>query len=545
MCPPLNTCLQNSGAATMFTLSTLLPVSARRGLAGPSLCVHGTLILLLSGGLLGSASTQSMNGPPATDSANDKDLYNSAAQAVFRVEAGLAHGSGFLVDSSGLVLTNDHVIGTSADVTVYVEPTARFSAEVVLRDADADVAVLRLPRAVINGRRTLRLVDTPVQVGPGDRIIALGYPLNQPLTMTSGMVANVRPSAILIDALVNPGNSGGPILGPDGAVVAITTFIDPANPGPGLGGGVLVDRAHELLELARKSPAQAPEGKPRKAFPLETYRLSALKAIADTIDPLLFTSGSSMTDGPFSISVSTPLAQMLSAITTGRQVSKDRRKREERANIPESQRYSDVGAMYDWRAYVGEVGAPVVAVEVEPLVGETGASSFRRGVLSALVGVGGQATVRFQGDVRNVVLRRDGVPVEPLRGGHTPMRIGLENDLLDFKDVADYGYYLYSPDVFAPDAPQRPPEITLEIEDLKHPSTKRVEKLSPLMVARVWNDFEAFFSQGPREKAFARYALTKSCTLDGGAGAMGGTRGVSPSTPGANCTYALAAPGKQ
>jgi hypothetical protein len=198
--------------------------------------------------------------------------------------------------------------------------------------------------------------------------------------------------------------------------------------------------------------------------------------------------------------------------------------------------------MHDWMAYVGDAQAPVVAVQVEPLFGETGGSTFRRGLLTALVGVGGQATVRFQGDVRGVVLRRNGVPVEPLRGGHAPMRIGLENDWVDFNDVADFGYYLYSPEVFAPDAPQRPPEMTLAIEDLKRPGSKRIAKLSPAMVARVWNDFEAFFSQAPRNKAFVPYALKKSCALSDGAAAMTGVRTATASTPGAMCTYVLTAP---
>jgi hypothetical protein len=502
-----------------------------------------TLLLLLFAALLtGNAYGQALEAPAeaSTSSMSERDLYNTSAQAVFRVEAGLAHGTGFLVDSTGLLLTNDHVIGAADEVTVYVEPTARFHAAVVARDADADVAVLRLPPRVVTGRRTLRLADVPVQIGPGDRIITLGFPLSQPLTMTTGMVANVRSGAILIDAPVNPGNSGGPILAPDGSVVAITTFLDASDPGPGLGGGVLVDRARELLEAARKQPGPVADGKLLAPFPQEAYPVSLLKAVADTVDPLLFTSGSDMTSGPFSISVSTPLAQMLSAITTGRQVSKDRRKREERANVPASQRYSDVAAMRDWMAYVGEAEAPVVAVQVEPLFGETGGSSFRRGLLTALVGVGGQATVRFQGDVRGVVLRRNGTPVEPLRGGHAPMRIGIENDWVDFTDVADFGYYLYPPEVFAPDAPQRPPEISLEIDDLKHPGTKRVVKLPALMVARVWNDFGPFFRQAPREKPFVPYAVTQACTMQDGAGAMGGVRTATPSTPGAMCTYTLA-----
>ena len=396
----------------------------------------------------------------ATSANPEKDLYNAVAGSVFRVESGIGHGTGFLVDSSGLVLTNDHVIGAADEVTVYVEPTSRFLAKVVQRDADADIAVLRLAPRTVAGRSVLRLADLPVEIGPGDRIIALGFPLHQPLTMSAGMVANLRPGAILTDAILNPGNSGGPIFTLDGRVVAITTFGDLDGPGPGLGGGVLVDRALKLLETARKIPEPAPSDRPLPTFPWETYPKSILKAIADTIDPLLFTSLSSLTAGPFAISVSSPLAQALSAVTTGRHVSKDRRRREERANVPLSQRYSDPEAWRNWRDYVGEETAPVVSITVQPLIGETGGSAFRRGLLTALVGVGGQATLRFQGDVRGVVLRRNGQVIEPLRGGHVPLSFGTSNELVDFSDVADFGYYVYSPEAFRPDAPQRPPTIT-------------------------------------------------------------------------------------
>jgi S1-C subfamily serine protease len=486
---------------------------------------------------------QSLNAArPQSSISPEKDLYNATAGSVFRIEAGLAHGSGFLVDSTGLILTNDHVVQAAEEITVYVEPNTRILATIVQRDADADLAILQVAPQLVAGRRALRLADSPVDVSPGDRIIALGYPLNQPLTMTSGMVANVREGAILTDALINPGNSGGPMLSLDGLVVAISTFLDAGEAGPGLGGGVLADRARKLLAsvLSRPRPA-APAPRLLVGFPTETYPMSLLKTVADTIDPLMFNSLSGMTAGPFAISVSTPLAQTLSAITTGRIVAKDRQKREEKANLPRSERYSDIAAMRDWLDYTGELTAPVIAIKVEPLFGETGGSAFRRGFLTALVGAGGQATIRFQGDVRKVTLRRNGQVVEPLRGGHSPIRIGEQNELVDFTDVADFGYYLYSPEVFRPDAPQRAPEITIEIDDLKKPSVKRVERLAPAVIARLWNDFEAFFGRPGAAKQFKGYAMTKSCTVDGGAAAMGGTTG--PANP-ATCTYVLATPAK-
>jgi S1-C subfamily serine protease len=66
-------------------------------------------------------------------------IYRIATGAVFRVEAGLGHGSGFLVDAAGLVITNDHVIGTAQRaVSVYIDSITRLQAIVLARDPDAD-----------------------------------------------------------------------------------------------------------------------------------------------------------------------------------------------------------------------------------------------------------------------------------------------------------------------------------------------------------------------------------------------------------------------
>jgi hypothetical protein len=469
-------------------------------------------------------------------------LYESLVKSVFRIEAGLGHGSGFLVDASGLIVTNDHVIGVADEVTVYLEPEVRVAATIVRRDVDADLALIRVSPLLVGGRPPLTLATTPAAVAPGDRVVALGYPLNQPLTMTAGMVANIRAEALLTDALLNPGNSGGPILLMNGTVVAVTTFIDQATTGPGLGGAILVDRLHRFLEGTPAGAGPSASDRRLPTFPLATYPVSALRSIADTIQPLLFTSLGSVKAGPFLITTSTPLSGMLSAVTTGREISKDRRKREARADVPAGQRFVDGGAVRDWAAYVGDQTAPVVAVKVEPLFGETGGSAFRRGFLTALVGVGGQATVRFQGDVRKVILRRNGEVVEPLRGGHAPVAIGVDNALVDFNDVADFGYYLYSPQTFRPDGPQRPPAIVLEIEDLKKPGVPQRATLSPAVVARLWNDFESFYVHATPETPFLRYAMTRSCKVSSGAAAMGAVASGAIAGEVGDCTYIVAPP---
>lgn len=488
---------------------------------------------------------QTTSPPLVQSSTPEGALYQAAGRSVFRIEAGLAHGSGFLIDPDGLIATNDHVVGRAREVTVYIDAQTRVGATVVARDQDADLALLRVVPSVLAGRSPLPLASPQTVLSPGQRVVALGYPLTQPLTVSAGMIANVRSGAILTDATVNPGNSGGPILTLDGIVVAITTFheVGGSTVGPGLGGAVLVDRLQELRRNAGPTVGGRPDDRRLPVFPTATYPVSILKSLADTLDPLLFASLGTVKSGPFEIMMSTPLSRMLSAVSLGQAVSKDRRKRERRAGVPKDERYGDLGEIRDWAAYVGDETAPVVAVKVTPLFGETGGSAFRRGLLIAIVGVGGQATARFQGDVRNVTLRRNGVVVEPLRGGHAPVSIAFENSLLEFNDVADFGYYLYPPETFRPDGPQKPPEIVLEIEDLKNAGESRREKLRPEAVARLWNDFDGYFSKRQPGTPFPRYRMVKSCSAQSGASAMGGASAVGGGEANQVCTYLVAPPG--
>jgi hypothetical protein len=358
--------------------------------------------------------------------------------------------------------------------------------------------------------------------------------------MTTGAIANVRSGGLLVDALLNPGNSGGPILTLDGAVIALTTFIDADAVGPGLGGGISVRQLLVMIKNAKVANPPAPSDKHLPFPPLEQFPVSMLKSAADTVDQLLFSTFDNVLVGPFSISVSTPLSRMLSAIMTGKAISKDRAKREQKAGIPKEMRYGDAGEIRDWAAFVGDETEPVVVLRVDPLFGETGGSAFRRGLLTALIGEGGQATIRYQGDVRAVTLRRDGVEIESLRGGHASNSIGVLNSVIDFHDVADFGYYVFPIEAFRPDGPQKPPTISITIDDLKHPSSPRITILPPALVARVWNDFEGYLRA--RGIPFTPYSFVLSCPVNSGAAALGGATLNPSNIEDGTCLYSLRPP---
>jgi S1-C subfamily serine protease len=144
----------------------------------------------------------------------------SAAVIVF---AGDGHGSGFLVSSDGMLLTDDHVVGSARQVKIRWSDGAETVGEVIRTDHVRDVALIKTDAG---DRQPLRVRTTPIQ--PGETVFAIGAPLDEEFqgTVTRGVVSASRAfdglTYLQSDVTVNPGNSGGPLLDESGSVVGIT-----------------------------------------------------------------------------------------------------------------------------------------------------------------------------------------------------------------------------------------------------------------------------------------------------------------------------------
>ncbi len=163
-------------------------------------------------------------------------------------------GSGLLVGSDGLVLTNNHVIDRSERVVVTLADGEEFSAEVGGRDAKTDLALIRLkPR---QGQRTTfpaaRFGDSDaMQVG--EWVAAIGNPFGLDQTLTIGILsgkgralgASPYEEYLQTDASINPGSSGGPLFNLSGEVIGITTAINPS--GQGIGFAIPINQVKLLL----------------------------------------------------------------------------------------------------------------------------------------------------------------------------------------------------------------------------------------------------------------------------------------------------------
>src|SRR5262249_9978033 len=141
-------------------------------------------------------------------------------------------GSGVIVDASGLVVTNHHVIQGMTDVKVALADKREMAADILLRDPRSDLAVLRI-KAATDRFPVLEFGDSDSLL-VGDIVLALGNPFGVGQTVTQGIVSALARTQIdasdyqffiQTDASINPGNSGGALVDLDGRLQGINTAI--------------------------------------------------------------------------------------------------------------------------------------------------------------------------------------------------------------------------------------------------------------------------------------------------------------------------------
>ncbi len=159
-------------------------------------------------------------------------------------------GSGVIIDSAGVVLTNNHVVAGGGKVIVKTQDGREFIATEVLTDPQTDIAVVKF-----NGNSSLvaAKIGNSELMEVGDWVVALGQPFGLESTVTAGIVSaknrgigiTDRESFIQTDAAINPGNSGGPLVNLLGEVIGINTAISSQSGGNnGVGFAVPSNLAH-------------------------------------------------------------------------------------------------------------------------------------------------------------------------------------------------------------------------------------------------------------------------------------------------------------
>ena len=212
-----------------------------------------------------STPTQTLTPTPVpTASLSVADIVDEARPSVVRIVTGNGSGTGFVVDSAGYILTNEHVVEGLTRVTVVFHDGGQLAASVVSADADRDMALLK-----VGSGRNLAPLRFAARVREGDDVIALGFPLglHESMTVTRGIVSAIRTFSgvkhLQTDAAINPGNSGGPLLNDRGEIVGMNTFIRREIEGreydaQGIGFAVSFDVLETRLAAMKASPSLPP-----------------------------------------------------------------------------------------------------------------------------------------------------------------------------------------------------------------------------------------------------------------------------------------------
>ena len=469
--------------------------------------------------LLAVAATNASRPAGASESSKSnlaRSVFETSGPAVFRVNGRSGTGSGFLVTSSGLIVTNSHVIGGAFEVTVTVAEGLRVPAFVVEDDAVADISVLAVnPKAVENipPLKFKQSSDAEPVAEVGDRAYAIGFPLSQDRVITSGIVSRVEPQALIIDVNINPGNSGGPLLNTDSQVIGINTFADFRNTGgAGIGGTVTTIAAEAALKRAIETDFESPEFTRLPTVPKDDFPNQPRGWVADQDFDAnhyqLSWKCSTTTkkrrnrrrQGPLRpavATIATPISAYRPQHARAKELKERRERREQRVAKNRKKRGEATtrraapdpfaGLKWDWKKYITSDRDPTVGLVLVPRLDPTAGS------VAATLLIGTPTTAwEWRSDLDDAKFLRgdEELPVYLLVVSPLPW---TQYNGAPIVDSASYIYMSIPSSHFElPPPGQRPPQLRITIDDLKGSPTACSYVFSPRAVERIWLDFEPY-----------------------------------------------------
>jgi serine protease Do len=180
---------------------------------------------------------------------NTQQIIELYRPAVIQIATQTSTGTGFYVKEFALIITNEHVVGKNAEVTIAGRTFERRLSRVWYTDKKHDLAFLQPPSDILLPEIRLGQYE---QVHDGQVVVAIGHPFGLNYTATQGVISKadrIRDGIkyIQIDAAINPGNSGGPLVSKSGEVIGVNSFI--IRGGDNLGFALPVSYLREALGL--------------------------------------------------------------------------------------------------------------------------------------------------------------------------------------------------------------------------------------------------------------------------------------------------------
>lgn len=404
-----------------------------------------------------------------------KRLQNS----VVTVYSEFGHGTGFIVDPSGLVITNDHVVEKSEYLSVQFDEKRKTAATLLASDSQKDIAVLWVNLAA----------DSDAVVAPiarnesgksaaieGDRVFTIGSPLTLHKVLTTGVVSHVEPKSIISDININPGNSGGPLFNSAGLVIGVTTFNAQSRSGPGLSGIVRIEEALPLIEQARNSMKASSAAPPSAVLlpvePIDPFPIDALRATVP--EGKVNTTPYFFPVGDFDVMIITPALQYRFYATRQKALEKEREKRDKKRGDSQTEK-PDGPDVKNWEA---DEHKPEITIRVEP--------QLKVKFWASMAAPRGQLKARFKTDFYRMRLLCGASAITPILPAKFPVG-GFNAGSIDISDTTFVGLYDFLPEAIAPACGP----VTLEIYPDKT-SPPVVKVLDQATIQAVWTDFEPY-----------------------------------------------------
>jgi hypothetical protein len=397
--------------------------------------------------------TTNADTPLATDASI---LLRQWLDSVVEVWTPTAHASGFLVDATGLIATNQRVVGDATSVEVQLSPSIKVAGTVVEADRERDIAVVRINPTVMASITPVPLgcprSSTP-PVARGLEIFALAAPLREEKRWTPGTVSRADARTIASDLTLVTDGVGGPVFTASGDLVGITSLPDERDePRRGATRVVRIDGACELVAGAAKKvkDAPAPSGthlpvEPAEPAPIAAFK-DAVKRRAGSLLPY------QMAASEFDVAFITPVLNFA-------------------AQSQPNQNFSN------WSDYVADI-PPVLFVRVTPKMAESFWAKVARGA-AYTQGMALPALKRLKSGFLRLQAYCGSAEVTPIH----PFKLELR---VSETDAVHEGFYVFDPAALGPGCST----VTLVLYSEKEPAKADTRVIDPKILQQIWRDFD-------------------------------------------------------
>lgn len=427
---------------------------------------------------------------------DEADLLKVLSDSVVSVQGELGQGTGSIVDSTGLILTSQHVIDRSKELRVQFDGSKKVAAKLVVEDPDLDLAVLWVDLSACSSCKALAMAEPKSgsdAVLDGARVFTISSPLTQNKTLTEGTLRNTE-NGIKLDFRIARIDSGAPVFNAVGEMIGVVKFVDQNGTRPGASGVIRIQDSQVLLAKARQTIKEAtafPSAETLPTEPGDSYPAGVLKS---KVDLKKFRPKAYEADiGPYRLTMITPVLKYYIIEQNRIALERLQKKSEKGETLTTPVITNSFYELRNWGDYVNEI-RPVVHLLVVPEVSATGKSTF----LSLLtLGIGLMsgspmilpADFKFKADFQEMSLTCDGKLVTPIQRGKIEFIKSLSSYLKTKPRSAYAGVYTYSAEIFGPDKCQ---QLNLQVVSQQSPKAPEIRLIDPKMVQQVWSDFEPY-----------------------------------------------------